>query len=158
MKTAFGESLRFQLITNATLLLAFSLILQSCGGPACGRNKDAFLEKVDRLVEQVGKLDYPVDDKRWDKYDKQFEELIENCYESWEDELTLAEHTHVATQMITYAYRRSGGKKLKGKLKEELKKLKGASEEVKESLREDIAPLLEEIGKDIEEIAKELEE
>ncbi len=143
-------------LSKRLLLPVFSLVLlltsSACSGPACGRDKEAFIEKTDRLVEQAGKLDFPIDDKRWEKYDTEFENLIENCYDEWKDELTIGEHTHVATQIITYAYRRGGGKKLKGKLKEELGKLKESSEELKEALRDDIAPLLEEIGRDIEEI------
>ncbi len=149
-------------LPSPLLFTVFSLVLlltgSACSGPACGRDKEAFIEKIDHLVEQAGKFDWPTDDKRWEKYDSQFENLIENCYDEWDEELTIGEHTHVATQIITYAYRRGGGKKLKGKLKKELEKLKGNSEELKETLKEDVAPLLEEIGQDIEEMVKELEE
>ncbi len=129
------------------------VLLQACSAP-CGRSKEAYLKKVDALVEQAGKLELPLDDEAWKKYDEQFDELVNTCYETWEEELTVKEKQHLLAQIATYGYRRAGG----GKFKEWVRQgLKEAAEGF-EALQEELQPLIEEIKSDVDEVLKEVEQ
>ncbi len=141
-------------IKNSFLFALFPILLLSfsCSSP-CGNSKEAFLGKLDRLIEEAKQLSYPPDDERWEKYDKKMEVLFNNCYEKWKAELNVKEKAHVISQMLSYAYQRAKNHKIKEQLKDVLREGK---EEFK-ALKEELRPLMDDLKSEVDEILKELE-
>jgi len=81
---------------------------QACSPDGCGWTKSGFLAQVDQLVAQVDQLDYPVKDERWARFDDQFTNLVDMCYEKYESELTPQEKRHFWAGVARYYYKRFG--------------------------------------------------
>ncbi len=141
------QSLAFGLLLPTVLLLSFS-----CSSP-CGNSKEAFIGKLDQLIEQVKQLNYPPDDQRWEKYDEKIETLFDFCYEEWKAELSVKEKAHLISQMATYAYQRTKNNQLKKQLKEVLQE----SKEGLKALQKELNPPINELKRELNEILQELE-
>jgi hypothetical protein len=155
----------------------FSVIIVLCTGVflscqviQCGADKDAFLSKYDQFIERVDRLDLEVSDKGWEKYDRQFKQYIEDCYDQYEKDLSMRERRRFWMKTLKYYATRYG----EGMLNE-LSKKDGISERAGRNIEEalnttgreledfvnktlgEIEDLVKSAGKDIEDWAAKIQ-
>ena len=121
-----------KLLFGSLLLLLF--IAQSCSNNACGSSKDDFLANYADLLETVNRKDLAVSDGQWTKYDERFRAMVEECYATYEPEMSGREKRRFWRQAMQYYVVRYGegvSKELFGKKREQ-----SVFEKVKERLRE----------------------
>lgn len=103
------------------------------------------MASFDDLMSDIDRVDYPIGDERWQRFDDRFTNLVDVCYEKYEPELTPQEKRRFWVGVLRYYYKRFG--------KAGLRELKKKSQEV-ESILEDLPrdqqlkDLIEEIGTD----------
>lgn len=128
--------------------MATAALMASCTqNPGCGNNKDAFLRGYYQLINEAKAAGLPVSDSGWEKYDEPFRAYVEECYDSYESELSAKERRRFwAASMKYYAQRYGKGaiQELKGK------KAKGA-----EKVQEEVEAIWGDIKKGLKEAAGE---
>lgn len=87
------------------LLLAF---LASCQLSPCGFNKSSFLSKHEYLVDEAKEHRKKWSEEDWKKSDDKMKNLVEECYESFEEELTNQETSRFWTRTASYYVTRFG--------------------------------------------------
>ncbi len=126
------------------IAIAIAALMASCTqNPGCGSNKDAFLQGYYQLIDEAKAASLPVSDSGWKRYDERFRAYVEECYDSYEAELSAKERRRFwATSMKYYAQRYGKGaiQELKekkgggaGKVKEEVEAIWG---DIKKGLKE----------------------
>lgn len=83
-------------------------IIQGCQMKSCGSSADDLLDKVERLVVDVKKMEYPSDDPRWESYDQRFEKYYEECYDQWVADMTGEQKKEFAGLTARYLANRLG--------------------------------------------------
>ncbi len=97
-----------QLIAGIALL-GFAIFITSCTGSAvCSINKKGFLNGFDALVTSAEKKDMKSNDPTWENYDKKFKQIVEECYPSYEEDMTLEEKKEFASKSVEYYWHRHG--------------------------------------------------
>lgn len=131
------------------LLLFASILLfgSSCNFDSCGFNKKSFLSKHEYWVDNVKKNRKSWNEKDWEKSDAAMKDLIENCYEKYEDELTNEESMQFWKGTASYYVRRIG-KGYKGELKNMDEEISKALEKGISAIKSDPEGFLREILKE----------
>jgi len=138
----------------------------------CGFNKSSFISKHEYLVDQAKEQRKEWSEKDWEKSDAKMKQLLEECYEEFEEDLSSKETSRFWSRTAAYYVNRFG----KGFLKE-LKKsesdlattlekgfgsIRDNPEEflrtlLREAGGEDIKEALNDVGEELKELGKELE-
>lgn len=79
------EGMRLTKLIFTGMLL---LLLSGCSIDPCGSDKEAFLQRFDRLMTEVKAENLASDDSGWEEYDERFRAMVEECYDLHEAELT----------------------------------------------------------------------
>jgi hypothetical protein len=145
--------------------------ISSCQVLQCGADKSAFLTKYDDFVDRVDRLDLEVSDEKWEKYDAQFRQYVEECYDFYEADLSTRERRRFWMKTLKYYATRYG----EGMLNH-LSKKDGISEKIEHNIEEvldatgrdledfvnknmgEIEDLVKDIGKDVEDWANKLKD
>ena len=71
------------------ILTMAALFLPACSlVDPCGSNKDQFLDKFEAFMTEVDENRLPLGDPGWEERDERFTELVEDCYDQHEAELS----------------------------------------------------------------------
>ncbi|MCB0704794.1 MAG: hypothetical protein KDC34_05765 [Saprospiraceae bacterium] len=144
-------------ILNYVLILFASIAVSSCSVNQCGGNKDRFLSNFNELVNEITDANLPYSDKNWDKYDKRFRVLVEDCYPEYEDDLSRRERRKFWGQFVKYYYKRYGAGVAREMLGKGSTKLEGIQIQLDDLPLDELNDLFESIGNDVEDWGKELE-
>ncbi len=139
------------------LLLSLVIIGVSCNTPQVKcPNKKSFLNSFEDFVSDVKEHYRDISINDWESIDKEFELYADQCYEKYEDELSIGEKVDFVKNTLTYAYYKG---KVDGDIDIDLsdlhisEDLEDISIESKEELEKFIK---EELGQDIEEALDDL--
>ncbi len=155
------------------VLLSISLVLVSCSLSPCGFSKDQFVEKHNDLVKEAKKNKKSWTDSDWKSRDDHMKQMVEECYENYENEMSSNEVAKFWARTATYYFNRHG-KGFLGAIKNSEKDLSNALEKglksldenkegllkdwLNENLGNDIEKSLDEVGEDIKDLGKEIKE
>jgi len=167
-----------KLVLFASVLALFNFTSCSTVGD-CANDKEAFLENYNDFMDEVDDLDLSSSDEEWKEYDARFKKMTEECYEIYEEDMSVREIRKFWGKTVSFYVDRYG----KG-FAEELaddnsdlnisikKNFADAKIDLKEALEdadininingEELEEMLEELGGDIEKMGekwgKKLEE
>lgn len=134
--------------------------LWACGG----HSKTSFIREVDELVAEV-KVDHDdYDEDDWEQKNEAFNELFEENYERWEDELTAEEKSHLIAQGLTFGLYQYGDRfadHMETNQETYLDMMDANADlvqELSETLADDVIPELQEIGPELEQVLKDFAE
>ena len=159
---------------NITLvLLVLSVLFTSCSLSPCGFSKDQFVQKHTDLVKQAKKNKKSWSDTDWESRDNHMKQMVEECYENYEEEMSSNEIAKFWAGTAAYYFNRHG-KGFLGAIKDTEKDLSKALEKglrsidenkegmlkdwLNENLGDDIEKTLDEAGDELKELGKEIKE
>ncbi|MCG8329356.1 MAG: hypothetical protein MI974_16795 [Chitinophagales bacterium] len=91
-------------------ILAIGVLLVACNQESpCGEDKATFLKSYYDLIDQVSISKMAANDGKWAGYDEQFRASIEECYQTYESEMTKGERRKFWAKSMRYYYHRYGG-------------------------------------------------
>jgi len=142
------------------LLIVCSIIFTGCNLSPCGFSKDQFVEKHLDLVNQAKKNKKSWKDTDWESRDGQMKQMVEECYENYEEEMSDKEIAKFWTGTATYYFNRHGKGFLKA-IKSSERDISKALEKGLKSLDDNKEGLLKDwlndnLGDDIEKTFDEL--
>jgi len=92
------------------IFLASTMLLwSSCSNP-CGATKEEFLEKYNTLVNRARTSNMDIGDEGWEDYDRDFRQMVQECYDVHEPELNILEKTEFWWDAAMYMKARYGDK------------------------------------------------
>jgi len=148
-------------------------LLSSCSLTPCGFNKDQFISNHQELVAQAKKNKKKWDSNEWSIADDRMKKMVEECYESYEEELTSKDVRIFWAGTTKYYFNRFGtgflnkltdeedslSKALEKGIKSIDKNKEGFFEDlIKENFGDDIKSTLNEVGDELEKLKGELEQ
>lgn len=95
------------------------VVINACSMLDCSMDPEGLLENFSSFVEQVKERDLDYESKKWEAYDRQFENYLENCYEMHEEEFTGKQRRQFWFKVLKYLKMRYGTSVLKQVLKSE---------------------------------------
>ena len=149
----YKKTLRYLFFIALITFMNSSCMLDECGG-----SKERFINKFENFVEEIDKADLNYSDDEWEKLDVQFESYIDNCYERYEEEMTVKEIKQFWRSSMKYYYQRFGtgiARELFGKGNGTLKKLRKKLEKFKD---EDLEDAMDDLKSETKRLQEELEE
>ena len=93
---------------NIFIALILSLSLAACTGDACPSDKKTYLKNFNALMSETSSMRAQLDDPVWEEYDEKFRIMVEECYETHEDELTGREKRRFWAKAMGYYKNRYG--------------------------------------------------
>jgi len=159
---------------NITLtLFSLAILFTSCSLSPCGFSKDQFVQKHSDLVSQAKKNKKSWTDSDWETRDNHMKQMVEECYENYEEEMSGNEIGKFWAGTAAYYFNRHGKgfldaiKNSEHDLSDALEKgLKSLDENkegmlkewLNENLGDDIEQTLNEVGEELKELGKEINE
>jgi len=142
----------------ASILCVFLMV--GCQMSPCGFNKTSFLAKHEYLVDQAKKNKKDWSKKDWESADDKMKQLLEECYETYEEEMTNKETSKFWTKTASYYVSRFGRgflRELKNENSDVVISLEKGFDSIKEDPDEFLRQLLNESGgSEIKEALNEL--
>lgn len=133
------------------------LVIGSCGP----QSKEGFIESVDQFVEEVRDQHESYNEQDWEAKHEAFNQLFEENYKRWEEDMTPAEKSHLLAQGLAFGIYQYGDR-LSTHLEENqevyLEVMEANVEMVDElakALSDDVIPELQRLGPDLERIANQ---
>ena len=90
------------LIKSFSVFAMAAMLLTSCATDPCGNDKDDFLKKFNTLVDKIEAIDYDTENSKWEDYNDEFKNLVEECYKIHEDDLSRREERKFGKQVAVY--------------------------------------------------------
>jgi len=90
------------LIKSFSVFAMAAMLLTSCATDPCGNDKDDFLKKFNTLVDKIEAIDYDTENSKWEGYNDEFKNLVEECYKIHEDDLSRREERKFGKQVAVY--------------------------------------------------------
>lgn len=125
-------------------------------------SKDQFMSRYDSFMENVKENHDDFSDNDWESKDEQLEEMLDDWYPAFEEDLTRKERSRVWSKAMQYAVYRHGndienfwsdnGEELSELLREHASEI---SEETRRAIR-DIVPEIKEIMPELKEAGREI--
>ena len=98
-----------KLLPSFACVAVLLLLMSSCAHfVPCGFDKDQYLDNFKAFMREAEDMKTDAKEAAWSAMDERFETLSEDCYEQWEDELSLIQKTKVAGWILKYQYIRLG--------------------------------------------------
>ena len=141
-------------ILYAFLLICFT---QSCSLSPCGSTPEAFIQKMQSLVDTVSEKKKDLSEEEWKSYDAQLDKLTSECYKEHEAEMTVQQQKSFLLLTTRYAYQRGTGG-LKGLFNRGKKELENLKNELNEIDGKELDDLINDVSKDVKDWKKDLEE
>lgn len=97
--------------TYGSIVATFILLLfmTSCAQFApCGFDKDQYIDNFKSFIREAEDTRTDEREAVWTAMDDRFTKLSEECYEQWEDELSLGQKAKIAGWVLKYQYIRVG--------------------------------------------------
>lgn len=123
----------------------------------CGTSKEDFLANYKSLLDEVETENPSKDSEKWKNYDYRFKQLVEECYPSYQEELTISEKVEFVSLSSQYYVERYEGE-VTVKMEEVGNILKQEYEKLMEEKGDEIEDMAEEFGEDLEKMAKKWSE
>ncbi len=135
------------------LMIAFlSISFTACDTIApCGTSKEDFLANYKNLLEEVEAENPSRDSEKWKNYDYRFKQLVEECYPSYEEELTTTEKVEFISLSSQYYVERYEDE-VTVKMEEVGNILKREYDKLMEEKGDEIEDMAEELGEDVEKL------
>lgn len=89
-------------------ILALGIFATSCNNMACAYSKKSFLGNFDTLVTKAKESDRKISDNAWERDDKIFEQMVTDCYDKYQSDMTLGEKRDFWIGGIQYLIHRYG--------------------------------------------------
>ena len=74
----------------------------------CGVSKDDFLANYNTFIDNIQEKDLAYDANEWESYDRDFEQMVEECHEKYKEEMSASEEIDFWTNALAYYYYRYG--------------------------------------------------
>jgi len=155
------------------IFVAIATFITSCSLTPCGFNKDQFLSNHSTLVADAKKNKKKWDSIEWSIADDRMKKMIEECYESYEEEFNSRDLKNFWSGTTKYYFNRYGSGFL-NKLNDDEETLSKALEKglksieknkgkfledlFKDNFGDDIKSTLDEVGGELEKLKGELEQ
>lgn len=146
------------LIPIAIGIALFSLSFTACDTlTPCGNSKEDFLTNYKNLIEEVQETNPASDSEKWKNYDYRFKQLVEECYPTYQEDLSLVEKVEfiaMSSQYYVERYEEDVTKSITVNMDAVGKTLKKEYDKLMAEKGDDIEELAEEFGEDVEKMAK----
>jgi|GEM_PF-2210270 len=98
---------------NTVIGLLFLSVLwltySSCStATTCSVSKSGFLTNFDTMIKKVSEKELKSNDDQWASYDQKFEKFVEECYPSYEENMTEEEKQKFWLKSVEYYWHRYG--------------------------------------------------
>lgn len=138
----------------------------------CGSTKEEFLTNYDTFIKEIEQKELAHDASEWTSHDREFKQMVEECYEKYEAEMSVSEQIGFWTNALAYYYQRYGtdmiavlgdsSDELSVKVSEKAKEvLENPSEVFRkilgDSKGDELDKLLRDFGKDFNKWSKKIE-
>ena len=123
----------------------------------CGNSKADFLTNYKKLIEEVKETNPAGDSEQWKNYDYRFKQLVEECYPTYQEELSIGEKVEfiaMSSQYYIERYEENVTKNITVNMDAIGKTLKKEYEKLMLEKGDDIEELAKEFGKDIEKMSE----
>lgn len=74
----------------------------------CGSSKEEFLTNYDNFIKEIEAEELAHDASAWQSHDREFKQMVEECYKTYEDEMSASEQISFWTNALAYYYHRYG--------------------------------------------------
>ena len=148
--------------------LSFSVIFFSCSLGECA-NKSTYLNSFEFFIEDIEKNSKEFSVRDWERAEEKFKRLTEECYEKFQNELTISEEGKIIKYSLKFAFYKLNNElsleltedKMES-LHSDMEKFLESGKDFKDSLNiylnsEEFKDAMEEFGKGMEQLGKGIE-
>jgi len=144
-------------LLNLGVALFLVVGLQSCDTSPCGSTPASFLDKLDRLVNQVSDKKKDLKEEDWTFFDEQFENMTENCYDQHSAQMKTAEIKRFLGLSARYVYLRGSGGMINF-FRKNADKASIIRNELEELDTRELQKLMQDVSEDVESIGNKIED
>ena len=110
------ENFRF---SKLIIVICAIFTINACSMLDCAMDPEGLLENFDSFVDTVEEKNLDFESRKWETYDSQFENYLENCYEMHEEDFTGKQRRQFWFKVLKYLKMRYGTSVIKQVLKTE---------------------------------------